>query len=752
VSVSPSSTRKYVVLFLLFVGSGFCGLLYQVIWVRLAFAAFGVITPVLSVVLSVFMLGLALGSWAGGKWIGPLTAKTGRSAIWFYAVVEFLIGVGAFLVPRTFAAGEAWLLQAGDLDSTRYLLNSAIVLCLSLLPWCFFMGTTFPFMMSYVREDERAQRSSFSYLYLANVIGAMCGTLLTALVLIELLGFRHCLMVAGFTNFLIGATAFLLGTRSRYRPVLESAPPKPTGSKRASSPARSGGWLLVAILFATGFASMAMEVVWTRAFTPVLRTTIYAFASLLGVYLFATWVGSLLYRYDLRRRRVQPVVNVLAFLAVSSLLPVLINDPRWGTQLPFTVKAAITLASIFPFCAMLGYLTPRLIDEYSGGAPHPAGTAYAVNIVGCIIGPLFAGYVLLPYVGLRHALVLLSIIFPFFYVCLLPSTRRRVQHAFATLGATTVLVMISEFWVVSYEDGLSYRLAQVRRDHVATVISCGHGLGKELLVNGIGMTQLRTVTKNMAHFPLAIREKKPTSALAICLGMGTTFRSLVSWGIEATAVELVPSVRDAFGYYFDDAEIILRNPKARIVIDDGRRFLKRTTERFDLITIDPPPPPEAAGSSLLYSEEFYRLLSTRLKQGGMLQQWSPPGNKTIVRAKAKAIRAVFPYVRVFYSIARWGSGYHFFASTEPFDMPTVQAFVSRLPPTAAADLLEWSRYRDPAVLYKISLQQEIPLDRILTPDATSTITDDRPFNEYFLLRRLSKALSGTDAVADRDHF
>ena len=48
--------------FLLFFISGFCGLLYQVVWLRLAFRSFGVITPVLSVVISVFMLGLALGS------------------------------------------------------------------------------------------------------------------------------------------------------------------------------------------------------------------------------------------------------------------------------------------------------------------------------------------------------------------------------------------------------------------------------------------------------------------------------------------------------------------------------------------------------------------------------------------------------------------------------------------------------------------------------------------------------------------
>ena len=97
----------------LFFVSGFCGLLYQIVWLRMAFAAFGVITPVLSVVVSVFMLGLSLGSWAGGRFVGPLVRRSGRSAIVLYAAAEALIGVGAFAVPRLFDWGAAVLLPVG---------------------------------------------------------------------------------------------------------------------------------------------------------------------------------------------------------------------------------------------------------------------------------------------------------------------------------------------------------------------------------------------------------------------------------------------------------------------------------------------------------------------------------------------------------------------------------------------------------------------------------------------------------------
>src|SRR6185437_834511 len=98
-----------------------------------------------------------------------------------------------------------------------------------------------------------------------------------------------------------------------------------------------------------------------------------------------------------------------------------------------------------------------------------------------------------------------------------------------------------------------------------------------------------------------------------------------TWDVKTTAVELVPSVKKAFGYYHADAESVLKNPLGLIVIDDGRRFLKRTSDMFDVVTIDPPPPVEAAGSSLLYSTEFYQLLQKRLSPGGILQQWFPGG-------------------------------------------------------------------------------------------------------------------------------
>lgn len=156
-----------------------------------------------------------------------------------------------------------------------------------------------------------------------------------------------------------------------------------------------------------------------------------------------------------------------------------------------------------------------------------------------------------------------------------------------TLG----LFVFSAFFCGSYEEGTDLsgmKQVVLRRDATATVISYQGPSQKALLVNGIGMTAMTPIPKIMAHLPLLFCRYSPRSALVICFGMGTTFRSVASWGVDTTAVELVPSVRDAFSYYFKDARAILNNPKNRVIIDDGRRYLSRTQAKFDVITLDPP--------------------------------------------------------------------------------------------------------------------------------------------------------------------
>lgn len=704
----------------------------------MAFAAFGIITPVLSIVLSVFMLGLSVGSAAGGKWVGALKARTGLSGAFFYAFSELLIGVGAFAVPGLFAMGERVLLGTGETNSFGYLSLSAVVLAISLFPWCFFMGTTFPFMMAYIREDETHDPKSFSFLYTANVLGAMVGTLLTAVVFIEMFGFHHTLRIAAAANFCIALASVLLGWKRRES--LQSAGAAAEAPRDAGNSAHSPGTPFIRwILFSTGFCAMAMEVVWTRAFTPVLKTQVYSFALIVFAYLGATFAGSLWYRRNLKRNSPLSPAVLMAILIVTVFLPIVVEDPRYVTMTwtgdMDVFSAILTLLSICPFCAALGYLTPSLVDEYSGDDPKRAGTAYAINVAGCIVGPLFASYVLLPQVSEKLALLLLGAPFFLFF---LPG-RKSLPSPLGVLSISAAIFILVYGVFVSQDfmtlaASVSKRM-EVRRDYAATVVSVEDvNGGKHLLVNGIGMTTLVSATKYMAHLPLAFHQGKPQTALVICFGMGTTFRSALTWGINVTAVELIPDVPKAFAFYHSDAPTVLANPKGRIVIDDGRRFLQRSREKYDVIVIDPPPPPEAAGSSLLYSAQMYQLLKEHLKPRGIVQVWYPGGPDLVMaQAVLRSATVSFPYVRCFTSINGWGI--HIIASMDPIDIPPPAQLAARIPDNAKKDMLEWSASQNVVQDLTTVLSHEISFRKDLNPDASVQITDDQPMNEYYLLRR-----------------
>lgn len=722
--------NPYQLASIMFFFSGFCGLLYQVVWLRLAYASFGIITPVLSVVISIFMLGLSLGSWLGGRWIKALSNATHCSAIVFYALTECIIGISALIVPHQFYLGRQFLLGTGAIDSFKYFFFSGGILSVTLLPWCIFIGLTFPFMLAYLEEIGETDSRKFSRLYLFNTIGAIVGTAITALILIEIFGLHKTLFIAAVINFCISVLAlamrYIYSAQTINSPDLNLEENNDT-LEYNSAPGKKS--FLYFILFLTGFISMSFEVIWVRTFTPILSTLIYAFAALLTVYLLSTCLGTMFYKYHCQRKKTFPNGLLISVLPILSLLPILLNDPQ------FLVSISIVLLSIVPFCMLLGYLTPKLIDEISSGEPNKAGKAYALNNIGCIIGPLVASYILLPLLGAKSAIIVLVSLFLILDIFYNKNFMSPLKKAF--LQATTIILLLfAAFYNVSMEEAYSFMPGSVlKRDHTATVIATGQGFDRRLFVNGIGITTLTPITKVMAHLPLAFLSHPPKSALTVCLGMGTTYRSLLSWGIEATAVELVPSVKEVLGYFISDIDEVLKNPRGKIVTDDGRRYLDRTKQKFDVITIDPPPPVQAAGSSLLYSEEFYTIIKKHLTPGGVVHQWYPVfsnADPTIMQAVARALANSFPYIRVYLPIE--GSGYHFLASMTPLEAPSVQLFVSRMPQNAQEDLLEWFDTKDIFQIVKAVLAKEVSFKKLLNTDSRITIRDDQPYNEYFILR------------------
>ena len=293
------------------------------------------------------------------------------------------------------------------------------------------MGTTFPFMMGFIKQIDRSDTDGFSFLYAANVLGAIAGAGTTAFISIEILGFRHTLWVAGIANFLSERTSFAIG---RFAPVAWA-----TTENQSTSAAGKGVRiepLNAAILFLTGFTSLAMEVVWTRAYTPILGTQVYGFALLLFVYLLATRMGSVLYRKHLRYSTPYSMPQLLALLSVAAFLPLAMNDPQITSQtlqLSKSVLVVVVMLSLFPFCSMLGYLDPQLITLCSGRSDG-AGKATRSISRAALLDRWSRAYGLLPQLGAHYSLALLAFCrFQFFFgvrmAALTPSWRWPVAVA-----------------------------------------------------------------------------------------------------------------------------------------------------------------------------------------------------------------------------------------------------------------------------------------------------------------------------------
>ena len=710
--------------FIFFFISGFCSVLYELVWLRLSMAQFGVTTAMVSIVLSVFMGGLGVGSWASGRWIRRNGDKVKVPALVIYAGIELLIGVSGIVVPYELGLGRSILERLGSTSSAEYYFVSGIWVALALIPWCALMGATIPVAMLAIQRMFPPESSrSFSYLYMANVAGAIVGTILP-LFLIELLGFHRTLRAGVVCNGVIAISALLLSKNAQRKELAGMVLP---ATEPASTATGEGS--LLALLFATGLTSMGMEVVWVRLFTPYVGTVVYAFAMILAVYLAATFLGSRLYRrWSLRQTKESSLLWTL--LPLFALFPLLAANPKfevWGFMR--------LVAGIAPFAGLLGFLTPMLVDRWARGNPANAGKAYAVNVLGCILGPLLAGFLLLPWISERWALVLLTLPWLIFGIRSMISSRTSFGLV-PRLASYSVLPLILAILLTSKSYEQQYGTSsRVLRDSTATVIASGSGMQKLLMVNGYTMTILTPITKMMAHLPLAFLGRPPQDALVVCFGMGTTFRSLRSWGIPVTVVDLVPSVPRLFGYFHSDAPQVLSSPLSHVVVDDGRRYLERTAQQYDVITIDPPPPVMAAGSSLLYSEDFYSVVRQRLRQGGILQQWLPGGDREDLAAVALALHKSFRYVRVFGYVRGWG--YHFIASDRPLPDVTAKQLADRLPAAAVEDLVEWDAERSPEGRFEYVLQREIPVNELIAlSPSTPALSDDRPINEYYLLRVL----------------
>jgi spermidine synthase len=164
----------------------------------------------------------------------------------------------------------------------------------------------------------------------------------------------------------------------------------------------------------------------------------------------------------------------------------------------------------------------------------------------------------------------------------------------------------------------------------------------------------------MGHLP-ALLHPSPRSVLTVGFGAGVTAGSFVPYpDVESLVIcELEPLIPPASTEFFGPQNYsVMRDPRTRIVYDDARHFISTTEQKFDVITTDPIHP-WIKGTSTLYSKEYYELVKTHLKAGGVVAQWLPiyDSDPATVKSELATFFEVFPNGTVWSNYTQNEGGY-----------------------------------------------------------------------------------------------
>lgn len=664
-------------IYLLFFFSGMSALMYEVIWMKELTLIMGNTVHSTTTVLSAFMAGLALGSLLFGR----LVDKISTSPLRFYAYLELGIGLFAFVFPflikgfqNVYISLHHFLgLSILVFTATRFIVSFTLVLVPTIL-----MGATLPVLSKYVEEGYVNIGKKIGLLYAMNTLGAVVGILCTGYLLIGLSGIKSTTNLAIMVNLLVALLALLLGMRRRQKQP--EVTPKLSNDDLPVSLNR----IALATYFLSGFAALAYEVLWMRVFIPFLHSSTYSFSTMLAAFLTGLAVGSWIFSYFVDRCK--SLLSALGWtqiwiggLTLVSILSFFLYYRLFSSHLDLSLEHMSTTAFLINFlyffiilippCLLMGGVFPLIIKIIFQGSTSRIGTrvgnVYFANTIGAILGSVTACFIFIPLLGVHRSLVLFIMINILLGLVLLFFSRVRKEKAarislvgllvggviimIALLGGNVFLTVLKE--QVTHEVGQN-DLIYYREGTTATVsvVEVKRNKVRLLLVNSIIITGKGLTTKLMAHLPLLLHPH-PRKALVVCFGMGTTFRSLAAHGIEVHGVELVPEEIETFHLFYEDTAEILKDPRNRIEINDGRNHLLLTHEKYDIITVDPSPPLYSSGMVNLYTPEFYRLCRDRLTPNGVICMWFflPYCHTSEFQMLLKSFMTVFPHTTIWKS-------------------------------------------------------------------------------------------------------
>jgi spermidine synthase len=745
----------------LFVASGAAGLIYQVVWSRELVLVFGNTTQAVATIVTAFMAGLGFGSLAGGR-----LADTSGRPLRLYGLVELAVATMAALLPFAFTGlaevyRGVWpslVERPGQLAGVRFGLALAAV-----APATFLMGMTLPLLTRYLVRTLDETGARLGELYAANTIGAMAGTLLGGFVLIELVGLHLTSYLAVALNLAAGLGALLLSRRwetdpdnagataaRRERPARPQVPREFLPRRRA----------VLAATFVSGFVSLALEVLWTRMLAEGTGSSIYIFTTILAIFLLGIALGSLLYRRFSRPEgeRLGTLGLCLAGVGVLAQATVVLGSGMVG-QVPFVVRTVVVL---LPATILMGYAFPlagRLVTPSAEAAGGSVGLLYAANTGGSILGSFGAAFVLAGTLGTNGSILLLGGLNLLAGAVLFAAdpvgggrragatggNRGRARLVGAALAGLAVLGLVASSLDLPVtrtrtenelrRTGLPVTHAE---DELATVDTVGGpAKGRRLLVGGVGMTSLTVDTKLMGYLSKALRPEAQ-DFLVIAFGMGGTYRSGLQLGLRTDAVELSPTVPSRMPVFFPDADRFLDHPQGRVIVSDGRNYVRLSRETYDMIAVDPAPPIESAGSVVLYTREFLTEGKARLRPGGVFMLWIPYALPLDdFKEHVRTFAGVFGHVRLVLSPGR--HGVFMFGSDAPLEFTESNIRQVLGAPTALRDLNDVPDHPPTDAdgwVTVVRRSQWLADDQLRSFIGSGPqITDDRPRSEYFLWRR-----------------
>lgn len=651
--------------------SGAAALVYEIVWTRRLTFVFGATIRAVSAVLAAYMAGLAIGAVA----IARRSERT-RRPLRDYAAIEAAIALCGALVPSAIErmrSLDSWLYDGGAATGRLQLVRFALALVAVGAPAAL-MGATFPLLVRGMRAAGDHGRTASLYAF--NACGALAGTFFAGFYAIGALGTRGTERVAIALNLAAAGAALWV---DRARPI-DANEPVEAAHRQTVAPLSPA--LVTATVALTGTASIASEVLWSRALAfrfSWLNNTTYTFPAMLGMVLVGITLGSLIASPIVRRTR-RPAALYAALLALtgasiasSALVAITRGGAPFGAALDAAENLVVrrALANVLAEAAAV-VLAPSLLFGALFTAAIRACDArsaaiarlYAASTAGAIAGSLGAAFVLVPRFGIMRSLIVLGALVS--VGALVAAARARDgTHTFKWGWFLLSIVAIAfahrrlpsrpqltadNAPVVFYEEGPTATVTVARAaDGYLRIDVDG------VPVAGTSPTML-TDQKSLAHLPMML-VARPRRALTVGFGSGGTSHSLLLHAeLEAVhAVEIAPEMLHGAPHLTASNHGVLarRDPRYRVVLDDARSYLAHTSNRYDIIATDCTDLRYRSNANL-YDVEYFRFARERLQPGGVVAVWLPVGglSRETFSIALRTFDAVFRDAAVF-----WPNGY-----------------------------------------------------------------------------------------------